>query len=279
MALFGSLIKWGLGHQQPSLLQPNLRSSEELARQAVNTGDTLLPEVQALEKKRTDFLTGQITERQNLFAPWLSAFGANLGETATALAGGNLPPDIAKSYERAGRSAAFGGGFGYAPKATNLAALFGAEGALRGIATGVSTAESWLSLMNNIYAPATVNYADKYLPSTAATTDYETRRELIRTQAKNMARQFKYATDPLTGEGGIYQGIEQLGDSIGSALSVYLGNFGQIGELAGGIMGMGSGGGSSSVSQFLGGLGLGGGGGKKTPSAGNSWFGFDVMNY
>lgn len=282
MALFGSLTKWALGHKEPGIIEPDIGSSEDYARQSLAIGKNLLADVQGLETARSDFLTGQITKRQNIFAPWLSAFGKNLGETSTALAAGNLPPDIAKAYERAGRSAAFGGGFGYAPKAGNLAALFGAEGALRGIATGVSTAQSWLALMNNIYAPATVNYAEKYLPSFAQTATHETQKELTETSYRNLARQFEYATDPLTGKGGVYEGIENFADTIGTALSVYLGGLGGIGGMAGGLAGMGSGGGGASAMSFLQGIytpgtsaSMGGARGETfTPGRTSSWFGF-----
>jgi hypothetical protein len=280
MALFKSLFNWAVGNKPPKYLQPNLKSQEQLAKESIATGEKLLPEVQGLEAERNEFLTGQISNRLNLFAPWLSSFGETLGQTSTALVAGQPPPDIAQSYERAGRAAAFSSGFGYAPKAISLAGLFGAEGALRGIALGTSTAESWLSLMNNIYAPATVNYADKYLPSTAQTTQYETSRELVSTAAKNQARQFKFATDPLR---EVYSDVGNTLDTIGSALSVYLGGLGGIGGMAGGLVGAASGGGGASAGGILGGMGMGGGktsgwmadeGGWTRSYTSPGWFGF-----
>lgn len=261
MGLFGSLVKLGFGGP-PGITRPEQLTLEGETGKALDIAQKYTPMVQSLEKQRREFLTAETDAVLGQIAPWLSTANQNIGAGIESLTAGKMLPGVADEIGR--RTAASNFSRGLFGQVADYAQLrnYGI-GALAGFQQGVTTAESWGRLMASLYAPVLgTDYSGKYLPSTGAQAQFDVNERNFQWQAKNLRRQFNYATDPMR---GVEEGVAGVADVLGTALSVYLGGLGggMAGGAAGGMMGGGSGGGGGGgMGSMLGGLfGMGSGGG------------------
>lgn len=254
-------MKLGFGGA-PDLLPWEGVDVQKEQKRAIAGNEAALPALQNTARKVNTFNQAEVARMLELAMPGYAKLRDQGTQIVSDFTAGKIPDDVRNAIGRntAGRSVY--GGYGGTGMGRNLTARDLGLTSLDVMTKGLDSATRWIG-MSRTLAP-TMDVTSMFIrPEFQA--QFASGERDKRLGYGNVKRQYEYAVDPMR---GVEEGVAGLADTIGTALSVYMGGAGGIGGGIGGLMGMGGGGGTSSAMQmFSGFFGSGGSGRPQNPWA------------
>lgn len=272
MGLFGSLVGLGFGGPpEPLPWQPLDMAASQ--KKSVGENLAILPSASDLASRTNLFNRSEIDKMLRDAIPNYDEIRKTTSANILAETRGEIPKDVESAIERSAAASAIAGGYSGSGMHRNLVARDLGLTSLNLIDKGLNSAESWTRTMASLYEPGMMNVTSMFVsPAMQWAADVSERDK--RLSYENAARQFKYNSDPMR---GVESSIGGIADMFGTALGGWMGGFGGLGSIGGGMMSLGGGGGGGGFGSIFSSFGDLFGGGNSTPNygfGGRGWSGF-----
>lgn len=260
MGLFSDLVGKVLGGyaQKPKVPTYQPVSAGGSAATAVSANTANLPGIENLSSQYNLFNQQQLTQMLNTAIPGYDQIASKASSNILDELSGKLPADVLATIQSSDASKALAGGFGGSGLASNLTARDLGLTSLNLTQQGLSSAESWTSMMDRMFAPGQFNASSMFIsPATqiavnTSNTENQWGVDWLKNQINAM---------PNPANAAIAGDLGQIADFTGSGiLNALVPGLGNIPGLGSGGGGMGGGGGNpfSSIMSSIGGM-FGGG--------------------
>lgn len=177
-----SLPALNLGTEQQNAIAGNIKS---------------LPASEQLVGAANQFNQSQIQSMLEKAIPNYNAITGQAGSTIDSLLKGEIPVDVSAAVQNSDAAKALGGGYGGSGMHGDLVARDLGLTSLDLVTKGLTSAESWIGMMDKLYAPGTVNVSSMFVtPAQQASFDVEERNSQF--QRSWMQNQISAMPDPTT---------------------------------------------------------------------------------
>lgn len=197
-------------------------SLEQEQRNAINANLSTLPQAENLAGQANRFSRDQIQQMMRAVVPNYDAITANATSNIDSLLRGEIPQDVSDRVQNSAAARSLGAGTAGTGMARNLVARDLGLTSLDLTNKGLSAAESWLKMSDQIYSPGMLNLSSMFItPMQAYTAANE--QNLQQFQRQWMGRQLDAMPDPvLSGINEQIYGLAQgflggMGSGMGGA--------------------------------------------------------------
>ena len=234
MGLAGNLLGTVLGGASKPVVPPwqNISLPQQQGA-AIAANSAALPASESLVSSSNSFSQDQISKMLEQAIPGYNSIVGSASSNIESMLKGEIPTDVSQAVQTSDAAQAIGGGYAGSGAARNLVARDLGLTSLNLTQQGLSSAQSWISSMNNIFAPGQLNVSSMFISPQQMFQDTFQNQE----QQWNvdwLKNQVKAMPDPTM------EAVGQFVGGIGDAAASYF-----TGGMLGGGMGGGSGGGSN----------------------------------
>jgi hypothetical protein len=196
---------------------------------AIGNNISQLPQAESLVSSANQFSSEQITQMLQAAIPGYSNMTQTASSDIQSELSGQIPSDVSQAVTESGAAKSMSGGYGGSGMNRNLVARDLGLTSLALTQQGLSSAESWIKMSDQLYSPSMMNVSSMFVtPAQQASFDVEERNTQV--QQQWLQNQISAMPDP------VLAGIKSTIDSFTKS---FLGGMGG---------GMGGGGGSDTSS-------------------------------
>lgn len=202
--------QFGQKPKVPTLTPLNLQTEQS---KAIASNQANLQGSEQLTAAANQFTQQQIEQMLSQAIPGFDQLRGNVQNTINQEIAGQLPADVQQQIQSSTAASAVAGGYAGSDLARNLTARDLGLTSLNLTQQGLSSAQSWIQQMNNLFSPGMLNVSSMFVsPQQQASFDVEERNAQF--QQQWMQNQINAMPDPVIG--GIHSEIVNL---IGAYLS------------------------------------------------------------
>ncbi len=247
MGLFGDLVTDALGGFPKKPKVPDWQDISLATQQgkAIDANLAALPGAEQLVSRSNAFSQDQISKMLQNVIPNYSALTSKSGSNIEAMLRGEIPSDVKDQIQTSDAARALSGGYSGSGMHGDLVARDLGLTSLHLTQQGLSSAESWISMMDSMFAPSQLSVKDMFIsPTQMFQTTFANQAEKWNVQW--LKNQLKALPDPATA--AIARDVGGIVDSVGSSVGNYVGGgAGGMISLASGSSGGGGGGGGGGL--------------------------------
>lgn len=242
MGLFGSLVTSALGGFPEKPKVPDWKDISLATEQgkAIDANLAALPGAQDLVSRANAFSQDQISKLLQNVIPNYSALTSKAGSNIEAMLRGEIPSDVKDQIQTSDAARALSGGYSGSGMHGDLVARDLGLTSLQLTQKGLSSAESWITMMDSMFSPSQLSVGQMFVsPGQMFQSTFANQAEKWNVQW--LKNQIKALPDPATA--AIARDVGGMVDSFGSALGGSMSGSGMSGLStgAGGLISMGSG--------------------------------------
>lgn len=238
MGLFGDLITGALGGypQKPNVPAFTPVDVGVEQQKAIAENLAALPASEKLAGQVNVFNEQQIQQMLRSAIPNYDAIVGGVSGDIASMVRGEIPTDVSEAVHRSAAGEALKGGYGGTGMGRNLVARDLGINSFIEMREGISSAQSWLTTMNNLTKPGFFNLASMFVsPEFQTATDVSERDKAW--NVSWLRNQMSAIPDPE--RAAIARDVGNIGDTIGNMIPYV----GAVNMASGGMGGGGSGGG------------------------------------
>lgn len=240
MGLFGDLVTGALGGfaskpKVPIWNDINLGTEQQ---KSITSNADALPGAESLVSSANAFSQDQIRKMLEGAIPGYSKIVGDVSGNIESLLKGELPSDVSNAVQSNAAARSLEGGYGGSGSARSLVARDLGLTSLDLTQKGIGSAQSWMQIMNSLYAPGEINVSSMFItPEQMFNADLTNQQNKWGTEW--LRNQIKAMPDPETA--AIAKDVGGITDSFAGALG------GAMGGVGGGALTAGSGGGGGGL--------------------------------
>ena len=242
MGLFGNLLGSVLGGgSKPKVPAWNNIDLGAEQQKAITANAAALPGAEALVSAANQFSQDQITKMLEQAIPGYSNIVGTTSQNIESELKGEIPTDVSQAVQSSAAARALGGGYAGTGMGRNLVARDLGLTSLDLTSKGLSSAESWMTTMNNLFRPSMIDVSSMFIsPQQMFQADFQNQESAW--NVNWLKNQVKAMPDPFG------EALGQFLGGIGDAAASYFGGAGVAQVASGGGSGGGGGGGMNMMS-------------------------------
>lgn len=161
--MFGLDIIGGLIQQKPSVPKLTPIDLQQEQAKAVSANQANLPAIENLTSAANRFTSNQIQDLLRLAIPNYDQLVSGVSSSIGSFLKGEIPQDVSEQIQRSDAAKALGGGFGGSGMHGNLVARDLGLTSLNLVDKGISSAESWLTMMDRMITPGMMDVTSMFV--------------------------------------------------------------------------------------------------------------------